>query len=582
MPFLPAVGDLSRSVIEILGNTLLPGIALVLLVEAFLRVFHKVNASTRHGVWLFGMVILLFMPLLSTLSHVQIPTPGAATSDQPSSLDNTSTEPTAMNPSMQPQTTANVSIPESSGETMKSSPQDLSEREPLQSNSSNSRGAVVQLPSNLAIYLFLAWLVGGVALLARLVWGYLHLQWLKHKSTACTSELIRLSEHLFSKRASRNAEIRFSSEIGTPMFAGLFHPMILIPSSLIQHLSQSELEQVILHELAHRRRKDDWTKFLQRVIQAIFCFHPAVWWISKKLDFEREVACDDWVLNQVEFDWRMYTSCLLNVMKSVKSQKRRAFTTGLLMARTQIERRIQMLLDQRRVRTIAISKPRIALIALVTFITVILISQIAPQIAVSQQTNPILTKIEQANQAVLKVKTNSSLNSYGDATRTLIEPLELEMRFPIADVTHFSFEKGILYLSGPYQPNSFYKPEFAYVIVNHPASFGFSDGFIITKVTLQSGEFRIAYGLGLQTSTTDIVNMDRAPIPVPILTPKEIKAMQPCNLSVETLGSDGVYVVGKLALFEVDPTTGEERAVRPCDLAPKSKIILKTFQDENQ
>ena len=51
------------------------------------------------------------------------------------------------------------------------------------------------------------------------------------------------------------------------------------------------------HELAHVRRRDDWTNLVQHCINALFFFHPAIWWVSKRISLEREIACDDQVLH---------------------------------------------------------------------------------------------------------------------------------------------------------------------------------------------------------------------------------------------------------------------------------------------
>ena len=64
----------------------------------------------------------------------------------------------------------------------------------------------------------------------------------------------------------------------------------------MQELSTLELNAILLHELAHLRRRDDWTNLIQKIVGALLFFHPAVWWIEKKLALEREMACDDLVL----------------------------------------------------------------------------------------------------------------------------------------------------------------------------------------------------------------------------------------------------------------------------------------------
>ena len=79
--------------------------------------------------------------------------------------------------------------------------------------------------------------------------------------------------------------------------AGLRHPAILIPAALLAELHDDELDQIGLHETAHLARHDDFALIAQRAIEAMFAVHPVVRWIARRIDLEREIACDDFVLN---------------------------------------------------------------------------------------------------------------------------------------------------------------------------------------------------------------------------------------------------------------------------------------------
>jgi hypothetical protein len=72
------------------------------------------------------------------------------------------------------------------------------------------------------------------------------------------------------------------------------------------------LRQVILHEVSHLRRRDDWTNLGQQILKALLFFHPAVWWIERRISLEREMACDDMVLRQTS-DRRTYAECLVTM-----------------------------------------------------------------------------------------------------------------------------------------------------------------------------------------------------------------------------------------------------------------------------
>ena len=75
---------------------------------------------------------------------------------------------------------------------------------------------------------------------------------------------------------------------------------------------------MLLHELAHLRRWDDWTKLAQRLAEAIFFFHPAIYWIARNLNLEREVACDDWVVVHTGRT-KPYALCLTRLVETASS-----------------------------------------------------------------------------------------------------------------------------------------------------------------------------------------------------------------------------------------------------------------------
>ena len=93
---------------------------------------------------------------------------------------------------------------------------------------------------------------------------------------------------------------------------GFVNPAVVIPRWLLQELSPSELQQILLHELAHLQRWDDWTNLAQKILKALLFFHPAAWWIEKQLSLEREMACDDAVVAETA-NPRAYAECLTHL-----------------------------------------------------------------------------------------------------------------------------------------------------------------------------------------------------------------------------------------------------------------------------
>ncbi|MGE5612409.1 MAG: M56 family metallopeptidase, partial [Bacillota bacterium] len=77
------------------------------------------------------------------------------------------------------------------------------------------------------------------------------------------------------------------------MSASRWRPMVLLPIALLAGTPMEVLEAVIAHELAHIRRHDLWVNLLQRVLETLLFYHPAIWWLSGKVREERELCCDE-------------------------------------------------------------------------------------------------------------------------------------------------------------------------------------------------------------------------------------------------------------------------------------------------
>jgi bla regulator protein blaR1 len=107
--------------------------------------------------------------------------------------------------------------------------------------------------------------------------------------------LERLRQHLhISRTVGLRASTRGGSELG---LWGIWRPTIQIPRGLSSQLTSSELEAVLLHELAHVRRWDNLTATFVHTLVSLFWFHPLLWWIEKRLIVERERACDEMVIH---------------------------------------------------------------------------------------------------------------------------------------------------------------------------------------------------------------------------------------------------------------------------------------------
>ncbi len=144
------------------------------------------------------------------------------------------------------------------------------------------------------------WLVGSSLMLIYFSCGLMGADRLRRECDALDQEelgglLKRLSREM---GVQRRVAIGMSDRVAAPLVLGVMRPMILLPMSVVSSLSVDQLEFVLLHELAHVRRHDNFVNLLQRFVEAIAFFHPAAWRISAWVRLERELCCDVAVLKR--------------------------------------------------------------------------------------------------------------------------------------------------------------------------------------------------------------------------------------------------------------------------------------------
>jgi beta-lactamase regulating signal transducer with metallopeptidase domain len=139
------------------------------------------------------------------------------------------------------------------------------------------------------------WFVGVVLLSLRSAGGILLIERLRRKeSTPVTEELLALCLGL-QRRMGLTRMVRYceSLRLDAPAVAGWIRPVVLLPMSVVTGLTEAELEAVIAHELAHIRRYDALVNLFQVGVETLLFYHPAVWWLGKRVRVEREHCCDD-------------------------------------------------------------------------------------------------------------------------------------------------------------------------------------------------------------------------------------------------------------------------------------------------
>ena len=106
--------------------------------------------------------------------------------------------------------------------------------------------------------------------------------------------------------------VRESAELFEPGVFGVFRPVLLLPEGIIEKLTAAQLQAILAHELCHVRRRDNLATAMRMLVEAIFWFHPLVWWMGARLVEERERACDEEVLSKGS-DPRTYAEGILKV-----------------------------------------------------------------------------------------------------------------------------------------------------------------------------------------------------------------------------------------------------------------------------
>jgi Zn-dependent protease with chaperone function len=233
----------------------------------------------------------------------------------------------------------------------------------------------ISLPAWWALYVFAAWALVACVGLLRVGIGFWHLHRIRKICVAVDVAALDplLQKTLAEFDSPRSVTLCVSDDLRVPTAIGFAKPLVVLPSWTTRELSTLELNAILLHELAHLRRRDDWTNLVQKIVGALLFFHPAVWWIEKKLALEREMACDDLVLAQTTSP-RAYAECLVSLAE--KSFLRR----GVALAQAAVDRlrsvslRVTQILDVNRSRATRVWSPAPVLVAGVSLACVMALS----------------------------------------------------------------------------------------------------------------------------------------------------------------------------------------------------------------
>lgn len=228
------------------------GLAIVLGTAFLLQIFHSARAQTRYLIACLSLVACFFMPIWEMLRSIQ--TTAEFTGAQ-------------LIPTGSVEATAVLSWPDQ---------------------------AQIWLQQHIDLIVII-WATMVAMLGLRLLLGIF---WLRSYSNGergvsnsyWQQKTDQLAEHF---QIAKPVLVRVVEELDSPITIGWIRPMILLPASLVTGMTPSYLEALIAHELAHIARFDYLVNFIQNLIEMVLFFHPAVWWISKRIRIERENIADD-------------------------------------------------------------------------------------------------------------------------------------------------------------------------------------------------------------------------------------------------------------------------------------------------
>ena len=353
-PWLPAIDAILKST------------ALLALTAGVSLLLRRASAATRHMIWTLGLLGALLLPALSLavprwqLAVVKVAGSAPAVAPEHSALD------------ASPIAQREVAATDVTGQQPPSLERSLpTNRAAVSDQIANGHRAASALPAaagesapiSWQSVLLALWAAGAMAILARLAIGLLAVQWLSRRTERVTdAPWLPLARRLAGAVGVPSSLTFLRSPRATmPMAWGILRPSVLMPEDADVWPAE-RLRIVLLHELAHVKRRDCLTHALAQIACAAYWFNPLVWIAARHLRTERERACDDLVL-AAGTRGSDYAAQLIEVARVMRSGRFPALLTGATLAmahRSQLEGRLIAILDPRvprsgisRLRTIS-------------------------------------------------------------------------------------------------------------------------------------------------------------------------------------------------------------------------------------
>ena len=239
-----------------------------------------------------------------------------------------------------------------------------------------------RLLSRWSPWLFVIWVVGATVLLGRLLLGC----WAAHCVVRGSQPLSSDDFAAIGASPPRSmvelhggtVEVYESEGLRVPVTVGFARPKVILPTTWITW-STAKIESVLAHEAAHAQRFDSALMIVAGLNRACYWFHPIAWWLKRQLADLAETACDDAAISE-NGDRTTYAKHLLEVASLVSSADGRLQPVGVSMARrTNVEARIDTILDFGRPLTHRVSRPVALLVTALLLSAVGMIAMVKPE-----------------------------------------------------------------------------------------------------------------------------------------------------------------------------------------------------------
>lgn len=365
MIMLPNLHGIAAVALERMLYCLAEGSAVAAIVALVLRLTPERNSRTRFAVWLATLAAVVALPLVQMAIEVVKRTGGT------------------------------LSVPG------------------IQASSH----ALFTLSSSVAEYIVLAWaVVAGLGLL-RVGASLLQIRRLRRDSVPINPQLLGAEVRALILQVTRRrpVSIRVSSTVEVPTAIGFFRPAVLVPVWLAESADAEELKYVLLHEIAHLERWDDWTNLAEKLAKAMLFFHPGVWWIERKLSLDREMACDDAVLAQTGAP-RLYARCLAHVAEKSFLRRQIILAQAAVDRMRQLSLRVARILSADRPRSTRLWKPAVPMVTVIALLCVVSTSSAPNLISVNDNQPQKIRASLGPNRAVSNRQVDTGVNPGTEAT----------------------------------------------------------------------------------------------------------------------------------------------------------------------